>query len=431
MGPRHAAPARLDAHGPSPMILQGRLLAVADRSPQPGWLRVEQCRIVEVASGDPPEAPAAGGPDAILCPGFIDAHIHLPQIEQAGCDGLELLAWLDEIIYPAEGRWADPEVARADVVLASRRMLASGTLGYAGYLTSHPGGVVAALDVAQDTDLRAIVGQVLMDRNGPQQLLADPGALAGLAGQLAPPAGGRTALSVNPRFALACSDEMLALAAARAGPGVFIQTHLAETRRECEAVAGLFPDDPHYAGVYDRHGLLTDRTLLAHCLHLDDDQWRLIAERRSVVVHCPTANTFLRSGLFDLDAARTHGVRLALGSDIAAGPDVAMPRVARAMIETAKARAMASPGGAVAHIPTPAEAWTLITRGNADALGFTDMGRIEPGASADLLVLRPGLPFDDHLVGRLIYTWRDEYIERVVLNGRLMDTNVSETVRGQ
>ena len=124
-------------------------------------------------------------------------------------------------------------------------------------------------------------------------------------------------------------------------------------------------------------------------------------------------------------------MRLALGSDVAAGPDVAMPRVARAMIETAKARAMALPGGADVHVPTPAEAWTLITRGNADALGFAGMGRIEPGAAADLLVLRPGLRVDDYLVGRLIYTWRDEYIERVVLNGRLMDPKVSETVSGQ
>ena len=407
------------------MILQGRLLAVADRLPQPGWLRVEQGRIVEVAYGDPPQAPAAGGPGAIICPGFIDAHIHLPQIDEAGCDGLELLAWLDEIIYPAELRWADPEVARTDVLRACRRMLASGTLGYAGYLTSHREGVVATLGVGQRLDLRAIVGQVLMDRGGPSQLLADPQEVAPFA---LPHGDGRMTLSVNPRFALACSDEMLAMAAARVETGVFIQTHLAESRGECEQVARLFPDDPHYAGVYDRHGLLTDRTLLAHCLHIDDDQWRLIAERRSVVVHCPTANTFLRSGLFDLAAARTHGVRLALGSDVAAGPDVAMPRVARAMIETAKARAMALPDGADVHVPTPAEAWTLITRGNAEALGFADMGRIEPGAAADLLVLRPGLRVDDHLVGRLIYTWRDEYIERVVLNGRLVEKQNSRAV---
>jgi guanine deaminase len=170
--------------------------------------------------------------------------------------------------------------------------------------------------------------------------------------------------------------------------------------------------------VYDRHGLLTERTLLAHCVHLDDEQWSLIAERRSVVVHCPGANTFLGSGRFDLDAARAHGVRLALGSDVAAGCDLAMPRVGRAMIEVAKTRAM--DGGAAVHVPAPAEVWELITQGNADALGFTDGGRLEAGAAADLLVLR--LPFgpDEHLVGRLIHTWRDDYIAHRIVNGVLV-----------
>ena len=269
----------------------------------------------------------------------------------------------------------------------------------------------------------------MMDRNGPDALLISPDKHDPVAqtsqkaplARLAKSNRGRLSLSVNPRFAIACSDTLLARAAVRATEDVFIQTHLAESRRECELVGELFPDDPHYAGVYDRHGLLGERTLLAHCVHLDHDQWRLIAERRSIVVHCPTANTFLSSGLFDLDAARAHGVRLALGSDVAAGPDTAMPRVARAMIETAKVRAMTAPTGQSVHVPTPGEAWTMITSGNALALGFADMGRLVPGAAADLLVLRPELAIDRHLVGRLIYTWRDDYIDAIVLNGRLID----------
>ena len=396
------------------MILQGRLLANPVQAPQPGWLRVDEGRITEIGDGKPPEPPAAGAPEAIICPGFVDAHMHLPQIGAAGCDGLDLLAWLEEVVFPAEQRWHDPDLALADVEQAYRRMLRAGTLGFAGFLTGHHHGVEAAAGVAQEIQLRSIVGQTLMDRNGPEPLLVKAGR------RPARPAGsGRLALSVNPRFAVACSDAALAAAATLAEQGTFIQTHLAESRRECELVAELFPDDPHYAGVYDRHGLLTDRTLLAHCVHLGEDQWRLIAERRSIVVHCPTANMFLCSGMFDLDAARTHGVRLALGSDIAAGPDLAMPRVARAMIETAKARSMTRGGGRV-HIPTPAEAWALITRGNAEALGFTDMGRLEPGAAADLLVLEPNLPIDRHLIGRLVYTWRDDYVTARVVNGRMV-----------
>ena len=122
--------------------------------------------------------------------------------------------------------------------------------------------------------------------------------------------------------------------------------------------------------------------------------------------------------MFDLKKAREHGVRLALGSDVGAGCDLAMPRVARAMIEVAILRRMTIDPSA--HIPTPAEAWKLITRDNAEALGFHDMGRIKVGASADLLIL--GVPFgcDEHLIGRLIHTWRDEYITHRVLNGQFV-----------
>jgi guanine deaminase len=399
------------------MIIQGRLLTHAREVPEPGWVRVADARIAGLEHGDPPEPPAAGDADSIICPGFIDAHVHLPQIAIAGCEGGDLLEWLDRIVFPAEMRWQDPDVADAQAAEAYACMLRAGTLGYAGYLTSHLHSAVAVTRAAHKLPLRGIAGQVLMDRHGPEPLLrAGSGELA----RLARSQRGRLALSVNPRFAVSCTATLLARAGAAAAgsAGVFVQTHLAESRRECALVRELFPDDPHYTGVYDRHGLLTERTLLAHCVHLDGDEWRLIAERRSVVVHCPGANTFLASGLFDLDAARAHGVRLALGSDVAAGSDLAMPRVARAMIEVAKMRAMTGPGPV--HIPTPADAWELITRGNADALGFGDGGRLAEGAAADLLVLKPPFDADGQLIGRLIYTWSDDYITHRVVNGRLV-----------
>jgi guanine deaminase len=398
------------------MIIQGRLLIRADEVPEPGWVRITDGRMAGLAPGDPPEAPVAGDADSIICPGFIDAHLHLPQVGILGCDGADLLEWLQEIVFPAEMRWQDQDVADAEAREAYARMLRAGTLGYAGYLSSHLHSAVAVTRAAHQLPLRGIAGQVLMDRHGPESLLCGaPGDLA----RLARSERGRLSLSVNPRFAVSCTEKLLARAGARAASfdGAFIQTHLAESRRECALVRELFPGDPHYAGVYDRHGLLTERTLLAHCVHLDDDEWRLIAERRSVVVHCPSANTFLSSGLFDLDAARAHGVRLALGSDVAAGSDVAMPRVGRAMIEVAKMRAMT--GGPGAYVPTPAEVWELMTRGNADALGFADGGRLAEGAEADLLVLRLPFAVDGHLIGRLIHTWRDEYISHRVVNGSL------------
>lgn len=395
------------------MILQGRLLVDPYQIPAPGWIRLGERRIAEIGAGDPPETPAAGDEDSLISPGFFDAHIHLPQIDSMGCDGMGLLQWLGEIIFPAETRWQDQETARAQTRDAYRRMVRAGTLGYAGYLTSHVQGITAVEEAANHLPLRAIVGQVLMDRNAPGTLLEQPPAAL----QRAPRR--RLSLSVNPRFAVSCSDELLASAAARLSGDTFVQTHLAESRRECELVAELFPDDPHYAAVYDRHHLLTDRTLLAHCVHLSDDEWALIAGRGCVVVHCPTANTFLSSGLFDLDSARAHGVRLAIGSDVAAGSELDMPRIGRAMIEVAKMRAMSLEPAA--YVPTPQEVWKLITRGNADALGFSGAGRLEVGADADLLLLKPRFEIDKHLISRLIYTWRDDYITHCVLDGQLID----------
>ncbi|TVQ30870.1 MAG: hypothetical protein EA376_11440 [Phycisphaeraceae bacterium] len=421
------------------MLLRGLLLLDPGRPPTPGWLRIDGDRIAEVGEGASPGAarPDAGAPDCIITPAFIDAHIHLPQIDSVGADGMELLDWLNRVIYPAESWWGRSGATHM-LRTAVRRMIHQGTLGFAGYLTSH-GDVNAAATraLASGAGLpcrpRCIVGRVAMDREAPDDLLEHDRWRAGRAPSPTPllpePDHGarrpRCSISANPRFAISCTAELLAEIGwtvrdrRAAGAPIFTQTHLAESPAECARVARLFPDAPNYTSVYADAGLLDDRTLLAHCIHLADDEWRCIAERKSVVVHCPTANIFLEAGLFDLDAAREHGVRLALGSDVAAGPDVAMPRVARAMIEMAKLRRMTI--APEAHVPTPEQAWSMITRGNADALGWADAGRLEPGAAADLLILRtPETWLDEHLVGRLIYNWSAELLVSRIVEGRLV-----------
>ncbi|MEM1165490.1 MAG: amidohydrolase family protein [Planctomycetota bacterium] len=423
------------------MIIQGKLLVDPTFEPEQGWVRIERDRIAEVAQGDPPDfgnEPPIGSPDHIITPAFYDAHTHLPQIDAIGCDGLPLLRWLNEVVYPAEqwwGRGAAISVAR----IAVRRMIREGTAGFAGYLTSHPETAHESLVwLATRTPMRFIAGRVCMDREAPDDLVAEDrrrSAMSPPPSPMMPPladGSGRHSVSLNPRFAVSCSEELLAEVAwawsassERPAARPFIQTHLAESTDELARVRELFPDDPHYTGVYERLGLLTPKTLLAHAIHLSDDEWAAITRADSIVVHCPTANTFLQSGMFDLDAAERHSVRMALGSDVAGGPDLAMPRVARAMIEVAKHRRMAAGDDQFVRVPSPAEAWSLITRGNAELLGWPDAGRIEVGAAADLLVL--GIPrvwHDDHLVGRLIYNWRSGFIEHRIING-ILDPKIS------
>lgn len=414
------------------MLIQGRLLIDPALPPMPGWLRVERGRIAQIGEGDPPRdamPPTLGGPDRVISPAFFDAHCHLPQTDSVGIDGLTLLDWLDRAIFPAEtwwGRGAGVSMA----LTAAHRHLRQGTVGVAAYLTSHGEINREVLGVlAAKTPLRFHAGRVGMDRLAPAPLLEED---LDRARQRPPrpcvlPQLGddpRRRVSANPRFAITCSDELLAEFGwfAQANPGVYVQTHLSESVEECAKVRELFPKDRDYTSVYDRFGLLHERTLLAHGVHLTEDEWKLIARRRSVVVHCPTANLFLQAGLFNLDKAREHGARLALGSDIAGGPDIAMPRVARAMIETAKVRMQTRRAGDPSvSVPTPAEAWTMITRTNADLLGWSDSGRLEVGASADVLVLRPPTAWlDEHVVGRVVYGWDAELIEARVYEGRVL-----------
>lgn len=414
----------------SAKVLQGRLLTDATRVPEPGWIRIEDGRITEMSSGDPPKdamPPTVGGRDRIISPAFIDAHTHLPQVDSVGCDGMPLLQWLDQVIFPAEMWWGRGQ-AMSMARTAVRRMATQGTVGFAAYLTSHGAPNREVLSYLQSLGwARFVAGRVAMDRAAPDDLTAEDRERARLRPTPSPVLGvesssDRHVASTNPRFAIACSDELMAEIGwyADEHAGLWIQTHLSESPDEVRRIAELFPDDPHYTAVYDRFHLLTARTLLAHAIHLSDEEWALIKERDGIVVHCPTANVFLGAGLFNLDKAREFGVRTGLGTDVAAGPDVAMPRVARAMIETAKVRRIAGIGGA--HVPSPGEAWTTITRTNADLLGWTDCGRLEVGAAADLLVLRvPETWLDQHVVGRLLYNWSSSLIESRVFGGAVVD----------
>lgn len=387
----------------------------------PGVVEIAGQRIIRVTEGDIPEDADLGGPGCIICPGFVDAHVHLPQFGIIGAHGLGLLDWLDRVTFPAELAWADVDHARAQGEMAIRRMLAAGTTGFAAYATVHAPGARAALEVAEQLGVRAWIGQVLMDRNAPDgltrptdQLLAETAALLGDY-----PVGPRVAAAVTPRFAPTCSEALLAGAGRLAAQhGCLVQTHLAETPAECDWVSQLFAGRS-YVQVYEEAGLLGARTVLGHGIYIEDADRRALAQAKATIAHCPTANRFLMSGRLDWSVAR--GYPFALSSDIGGGYEVSMPRVAREMISTAGELRIDDPTRAVDTLPTAARAWWQITAGNAAALGWADGGRIEPGCAADLLVLRPGIDWPANPVhnplAMLLWAWDDRWLERVVLAG--------------
>ena len=398
------------------MLLAGTLLIPDDTGSSRldrGWVRLDGQRIAETGLGEPPGTPDLGGDDAIVSPGFIDAHAHLPQFDSIGADGMTLLDWLDSVIFPAEARWGDADYAGAMTQRVAHQFLSFGTTGIAAYATVHHEATKAAIQALHQSGMRAITGQVLMDRNAPPELTRPAKQLLDEASKLA--GVGRVEIAVTPRFAVSCTDELLRgsgeLAKKTNAP---VQTHLSEMVPEVELVRELFPGIS-YTEVYERAGLLGPRTVLGHGIYLDDNELRTLAERRSIVAHCPTANDFLRSGAMNRTGHLAAGVRLALGSDVAGGPDRSMVRVARAMLETAKRRADET-------IPAAA-CWHQITRGNADALGWTTSGRLEPGADADLVVFTPDIPWleDDHerCLSRLMYAWDDRWLAATIVDGRV------------
>ncbi len=423
------------------MIVQGRLLIDPDHPPELGWIEISPAEgdapamIKKIAFGEIPDdlaPPTFGGRDRLICPAFADAHFHVPQIDSAGCDGMPLLEWLDTVIFPAEAWWGKGG-AIPSTRTAARRLVNQGTSLVAAYLTAHAQAAQeSASFLAASTPLRFIAGRVAMDRCAPESLTGED--IARVSGTPTPSPimpnlskSPRHRVSVNPRFAISCTPELLAECgwALRDRPEVIVQTHLAETLPECARVRELFPNTPHYTAVYDEAGLLKPGALLAHAIHLSDEELTIIRARESIAVHCPSANLFLEAGLFDLGrTADEFGVSVALGTDVAAGVEIAMPRVARAMIEVAKALRMTRTGAAAARIkvPTPVEAWDMITRRNANLLGAPTCCRLEVGAEADLLVLRaPEGWFDEHLVGRIIYNWSSDLIETRVMNGQLVE----------
>ncbi len=387
-----------------------------------GQIRLDGPRIAEVALTPARIGTSDIGHDrCLISPGFVDAHVHLPQFDCLGIDGLTLLDWLSKAVFPTEARWADADHAADRALHAANRMLAAGTTSMAAYATVHHAGAEAALDAVYSPGRRGLVGPGRRDQQAPAELLRPAAQLLREATLLQ--GRGRVEPAVTPRFAVSCSDELLRGSGDLAKrTGWAVQTHLSESIPECELV-GRLHGASNYTEVYRRTGLLTPRTILAHGIWLDETERATIRAAGSLVAHCPTANLFLQAGAMDRAGHLSDQMRVALGSDVSGGPDPCMVRVARAMIETAKTRRLADHH---TPVPPPSEAWAQITWKNAEALGWSDSGRIAAGAWADLVVIDPTrgpaaqadwLKAVDPL-SVLLYGFDERWIVRTIVQGR-------------
>ncbi|WCP15886.1 Guanine deaminase [Sphingobium sp. AntQ-1] len=318
----------------------------------------------------------------LIVPGFIDAHVHYPQMDRIASHGEQLLDWLDRHIFPAEKAFADR--AHADLIagLFLDELLRNGTTSALVFPTVHAHSVDALFDAALARNMRIISGKVLMDL-GPEGLADTPETARGeseaLIGRWR--GQGRLGYAVTPRFALTSSDAQLHVAGALLADhaDVLLHTHLAENIRECAAVAARFPDAADYLDAYDRFGLVSARSVFAHGVHLSDRQCARMGESGAGIAICPTSNLFLASGLFDFAQAERHGLKLGLGTDVGAGTSFSMLHTAGIAYQAALMRG---------HRLDPFRALYLATAGSAALLHIGDkVGGLLPGQEADFAVL--------------------------------------------
>jgi len=319
----------------------------------------------------------------LILPGFIDAHVHFVQTDIIGSYGRRLLEWLEQYTFPAERAFADEEHAREVAEFFVAELLRNGTTTALVIGSVHRTSVDAIFAAGLARGMRLIAGKVMMDRNCPDYLKDTAASSYADSLALIERWHGRERMqyAITPRFAPTSTPEQLAGAGrlAREHPDVYVHTHVAENEEEVAWVKQLFPERRSYLDVYDHYGLLRRRSALAHGIWLDDADLARMAVTGAALVHCPTCNLFMGSGLLDLKRATDTGVRVALGTDVGGGTSFGMLHVLHDAYKVAQLRG---------HSLSALRAFYLATLGAARALDLDDrIGSFKPGNEADFVVL--------------------------------------------
>jgi len=323
------------------------------------------------------------GRTSLLSPGFVDTHLHAPQLEMIGSYGGHLLEWLNRYTFPTEAKFADVEHAKRVAVAVYDELLANGTTTGLIFSTIHHDATDALFAEAERRGFRAIIGKTMMDRHAPDALVEETERSAEESRALLEKWHGRGLLgyAITPRFAPTSTPRLLELAGEirRDHPDAWVQTHVSENIPEVKWVAELFPDAEDYVDVYDRYGLLGSKTILAHGVHLSDRELDVLHDRDSRIAHCPNSNLFLGSGLFPLQRVQEANVGIGLGSDIGAGTRASILMAMADAYKVQQVRGVSL---------NPFELWYLGTLGGARALSLDDsVGSLEEGKDADFVVL--------------------------------------------
>lgn len=333
---------------------------------------------------DVPETDYSG---QLIMPGFIDAHIHYAQTEMIGMYGKQLLDWLNNYTFPTESGFDSREHAERIADIFIHELFRNGTTTCVAYPTVHTTSVNALFKAASEHNMRIITGKVLMNQNAPEILTDSIGEGEKESRKLIEKwhGRGRNLYAITPRFAITCSTEQLRMAANLHAnyPDTYIQTHLSENLNEIESTLSIHKGHKDYLEIYEKTGLITDRTLLGHCIHLSNSELSRIAKQGAIITHCPTSNMFLGSGFFDMRRANEAGVKTVMGTDVGGGTSFSMLKT---MGESYKV--MQIQGYPMSSLET----FYKSTLGTARALKLEDkIGSFSEGSEADFIVVDCGV----------------------------------------
>ena len=384
---------------PDPTLLTGRVLRVLDNpfdAPPEDALKIEDKwgllieagRISDLGPAEqmrmayPVATEIAYGSD-LICPGFIDAHVHFPQTAIIASWGKRLIDWLNSYTFPEEMRFGDPSYAAEIAARYFDLVTAHGTTTVCSFCTIHPSSVDAFFAEAQARNMRVVGGKTCMDRNAPEGLRDTAQTAYDDSKALLAKWHGvdRLSYAITPRFSpTSTPDQLQAMGALWAeNPDCLMQTHLSEQTDEIAWVKSLFPEARDYLDTYEAHGLLGENGLYGHAIHLEPRERDRLREVGAALVHCPTSNTFIGSGLFDMNGLMDEGHRIGLATDTGGGSSFSMLRTMAAAYEIGQLRG------------TPLHAAQLIwlaTAGSATALKLDRrVGTLARGMEADLCVL--------------------------------------------
>lgn len=331
--------------------------------------------------------PIATYSNHLVMPGFIDTHVHYSQYETIAAYGKQLLEWLNKYVFPTEGKFKDKTHANKIAALFLDELIKHGTTTALVFPTVHSESVDAFFEEASRRNLRMISGKVLMDRNAPSFLTDTPEKAYEESKALIQKwhRHGRLLYAVTPRFAITSTIEQLQVAGKllQEFPDVYLHTHISENLKEVQWVAQLFPDCLGYLDVYDRAGLVGEKSVFAHGVHLTDAEFQRLSEAKAAISFCPTSNLFLGSGLFKLAQAKSteRPVKVGLGTDVGAGTSFSLLQTGNEAYKVMQLQGESLSAFKVLF---------LATLGGARALSLQDkLGNFEPGKEADFIVLDP------------------------------------------